>query len=249
MKKSTILFYIIISVFISCGKGKQSIETIEVEKQNEKFIGEDKVTDFYNFKHYLEESDYAYEIKITDITIKNHKNAFEFEKEKYTVPEKIDGLSITIAFDIKNPYSKTMRIPFPAYYEIGSEEFEHLKGFIYSRNAKTYISNSTTITDSKGNPLSTFSKYNDDPISRRLIVEFKPNETKKIVVKFNDSFPSTINKLTFIGFNKHLQKRVENFDSLSEEKQEEYLADKSTEYGLVIDLKTKEIIDLISINQ
>lgn len=249
MKKSTLLFYLIISVFISCGKEKQNIKTIEEENQNVKIVDEEKVTDFYNFKHYLEESDYAYEIKITNLIIKDHKNAFEVEKEKYAVPEKIDGLSITIAFDIKNPYSKTMRIPFPEYYEIGSEEFEGLDGYIYSRSANTYISNSTTITNSEGNSLSTFSKYNDDPISRRLIVEFKPNETKKIVVKFNNPFPSTINKLTFIGFNKHLQKRVQNYDNLSEEEQEEYLADKSTEYGFVIDLKNKEIVDLITLNQ
>ncbi|MDR7371451.1 hypothetical protein [Flavobacterium aquidurense] len=249
MKKSIILFYLIISVFISCGKGNQNIKTIEEENQNIKNVNEEKVIDFYNFKHYLEESDYSYEIKITNVILEKHKNEFEVEKEKYAVPEKIDGLSITIEFDIKNPYSKTMRIPFPEYYEIGSEEFEGLDGYIYSRNAKIHISNSTTITNSKGNPLSTFSKYNDDPISRKLIVEFKPNETKKIVVKFDNTFPATINKLTFIGFNKHLQKKVQNYYSLSKEEQEEYLADKSTEYGLVIDLKTKEIIDLITLNK
>lgn len=226
-------------IAISCGKEKKEIEPIK----------EEKVTDFYNFKHYLEDRDYAYDIKITNITVTEHKSIFEVEKERYTVPEKIDGTSVTITFDIKNPYSKTMRIPFPEYYEIASKEFEGLKGHIYSRSANTYIDNTTTIEDIKGNSLSSFSHYNDDPILRKLIVEFKPNETKSIVVKFTEPFPSTINIITFIAFNKHLRKKVDDYYKLSDDEQEEYLADKSTQYGLVIDLKTKKLIDLVGVNR
>lgn len=243
MKKitSTLLLFCFIS--ISCRKENKEIEPV-IEP-----IVEEKVTDFYNFKHYLEDSNYAYEIKITNIMTTEHKDMFEVEKEKYEVPEKISGTSVAIAFDIKNPYSKTMRVPFPEYYEIASDEFEGLDGHIYSRSAKTYIDNTTKIEDSKGNPLSSFSKYNDDPIGRKLIVEFKPYETKSIVVNFTEPFPSTINKITFIAFNKHLRKAVDDYYKLSEEEQEKYLADKSTEYGLVIDLKEKKPIDLVSFNK
>lgn len=243
MKKSMLAPLLFFLITISCGKEKKETEPV-IEPQIE-----EKVIDFYNFEHYLEDSNYAYNIKITNILTTEHKDMFEVEKEKYGVPEKINGTSVTIAFDITNPYSKTMRIPFPEYYEIASEEFEGLEGHIYSRSAKTYIDNTTTIEDGKGNPLSSFSKYNDDPIGRKLIVEFKPNETKSIVVKFTDPFPSTINKITFIAFNQHLRKKVDDYYKLSEAEQEEYLADKSTQYGLVIDLKNKKLIDLISVNQ
>lgn len=243
MRKLSLISLLFCLIAISCGKEKKEIEpVIDPEK-------EETVTDFYNFEHYLEDSNYAYDIKITNITTIEHKDIFEVENEKYGVPEKIYGTSVSIAFDIKNPYSKTMRVPFPEYYEIASEEFQGLKGHIYSRSAKTYIDNTTTIEDSKGNPLSSFSKYNDDPIGRKLIVEFKPNETKSIVVKFTDPFPSTINKITFIAFNQHLRKKVDDYYNLSEVEKEEYLADKSTQYGLVIDLKNKKLIDLISINR
>lgn len=239
MKKIIFPSLLFTLILISCGKEKKEVE---IKK-------EEKVTDFYNFKHYLEDSDYAYDIKITNITVTIHNDIFEVEKEKYAMPEKIDGISVTIAFDIKNPYSKPMRIPFPEYYEIGAKEFESGKGYVYDKKAKMNIDNTTKIEDSKGNPLSSFSKWNDDAISRKLIVEFKPNETKNIVVKFTEPFPSSIKKLTFIGFNKHLRKEVDDYYSLSEEEKEKYLADNSTEYGFVIDLKTKKIIDLISINR
>lgn len=254
--KKLFLISIFAAILFSCGREKDKIQPKynQINKDvydqptiYDESFQETSEVDFYNFKHYID-SDYAFDIKITNIRVVEHKDAFEIEKEKYGKLEKINGTSVAIEFDIKNPYSRIMRIPFPEYYEIGSDEFEG-EGYTYSRNAQITIDNSTVIKSSKGISLNSIGHWNDDSISRRLIVDFEPNETKSFVIEFTEPFPSTIEKITFIGFNKHLQKQVEDTFNLSKEELESYLADKSTKYGLVIDLKNKKIIDLITLNQ
>lgn len=229
-KKMFLILIFAIALF-SCGKEKVKIEH-KYDYVNKDVYEESTEIDFYNFKHYID-SDYAFEIKITNIRVVEHKDAFEIEKEKYGKPEKINGTSVAIEFDMKNPYPKTMRIPFPEYFQIASNEFEGLKGYGYSRNLDIYTNFASIIESDKGIPLNSIGHWNDDPVSRRLIVDFKQNETKSFVIEFTDPFPSTIEKITFIGFNKEFQ-NIENggFNLF--------------EYGLLIDLKSKKIVDLIS---
>lgn len=239
-KCSDVLIILIVSLLFSCGKEKEKIETkyktvYEVNKPSE--------TNFYNFKHYLDD-EYAFDIKITNIRVIEQKGVFEEKKEKFGLPEKMNGNSIIIDFDITNPYSRKMRIPFPYYYEIGSDKFEG-DGYIYSRNADIMVDNSAIIKNSKGILLADLGEY----FSGILNVDFKSNETKSMQVEFPQPFPLTIEKIIFIGFNKHVTKQVSNSSDLEGEELERYLADKCTEYGLVIDLNSKKIIDLITINQ
>ena len=239
MRRKLIYCLLILNFIIfSCGKNKSQIDQ-KVEK---------KVTDFYNFKHLIDTT-YSYNIRITEINTENKTNAFEFENEKYSVPVKVDGTTVTISYQITNPYSKTMRVPFPEYYTIYSEEFTKMDGYVYDKYIHSYISNQTEITNSVGKPLSSFSNWDNDPISRNLIVEFKPNETIKINVKFTNPFPASIKKITFIGFKKHIKKMDNDFLEMDDEEKEIYLADKNIQYGLVLDLTNKKVTGLINISQ
>jgi hypothetical protein len=246
-KQFLISIFATILVLFSCKKEEEKIEP-EYEYDDREVYEEPAKIDFYNFKHYID-SDYAFDIKITNIRVVEHKGALEIEKEKYGKPEKISGTSVVIEFDIKNPYSRIMRIPFPEYYQISSNEFERLEGYSYSRKLDAYAGFASNVENKKGIPLNSIGHWNDDSISRELIVDFEPNETKSFVIEFTEPFPSTIEKIIFIGFNKHFKKQVDDTLNLSKEELESYLADKSTEYGLVIDLKSKKIIDLITYNK
>lgn len=221
-----VLILTIISFFSSCDNKKEKIE--DNYKYISKEVYEPEDVDFYNFKHYLD-SDYAFDIKITNIKVVEHKGAFEVQKEKFGIPEKINGNSIVIDFDITNPYSRDMRIPFPEYFQIASNDFDGLKGFGYSRRNDTYVDFAEIIENDKGILLNKLGEY----LSTKLNIDFKPYETKSFVIKFTEPFPSTIKKVLFIGFNKEF-KDLESggFDLW--------------EYGLLIDLKNKKIIDLIS---
>lgn len=234
IKYSILIFSIF---YTSCSNENEKKPEIEVKS-------EPKAIDFYHFKHFIPESEYAYDIEITSINLNSHKDAFNIAIEKYGKPEKVDGLTMTIEFNITNPYSRSMSVPFPEYFEISAKEFEGMNDFIYSKGCRCYITNATMIENSKGKPLSSFSKYTNDAISRQLLVDFEPKETKSIKINFTRAFPSYIKSVTFIGFNKHLKKQVEDYYKLTEQERKDYLADKSTEYGLVIDLKNKRIIGI-----
>lgn len=231
-------FILIFSVFIcySCTSEKKQNGETSIEPVK-------KITDFYNFKHYID-NQYAYDISIKNIEVKKEKGAFSITKEKYGIPEYIDGQKIQIEFTITNPYSKSMRAPFPEYFEISAKEFDGLTDFIYSKSCRCHISNSTTITNKQGLPLSSFSKYSEDMVGRKLLVDFKPNESKSIIIKFDTAFPENIKNITIIGFNKHLHKEVDDFYSLTEEEQKKSLADKSSSYGLNIDLSVNKITSI-----
>lgn len=233
--KKMFLFSIFIMFLLSCKKEVENSEPNSYKYVNEE-IYEPTETDFYNFKHYLD-SEYSFDTKITDIKVIEHKGVFEVQKEKFGTPEKVNGKSIVIEFDIKNPYDRAMRIPFPEYFQIASDEFEGLEGYGYSRRDHTYTGFASIIESDQGLALNKIGKYNDDSLSRRLLVDFKPNETKSFIIKFTNPFPLTIEKVLFIGFNKEI----------------ENLKDSGlinlTEYGLYIDLKNKKIIDLISIKR
>ena len=235
MKKLAPITLLIFLIFFSCGKEKEKNEHKHVLKHE----SVSKITDFYNFKHFID-TDYAFDVKITNVRIVEHKDIFEVEKEKYGKPEKINGISVFIEFEMKNPYSRFMRIPFPTYYELGSEEF---KGdYISKKNTELNVDNRTVIKNTKSGYY--LGEHNSSGI---MMVDFKPNEKKSYVVEFPQPFPSTINKITFIGFRKHLPKKeVDKYDFNKEEDYESFLADQPTEYGFVIDLKSKKIIDLIS---
>ena len=171
------------------------------------------------------------------------KNAFEVTKEKYGVPEKVDGLKLKFSFDITNPYDRDMQMPFPEYFEITADEFKGLDDYIYSKQCHCYISNEKEITDQKGNPLSSFSKYTDVSIGRELLVDFKAKETRHIVINFEKPFPENIKTITIIGFNSHFRKEAD-YNALSEDEKEIYLADDNSNYALKIDIKTKKVIDI-----
>lgn len=234
-----IILLLIINILFSCNKEKNDqIKTLPISKT------ENTVTDFYNFKNLIPDSDLAYDIKITNINFKSLPNSFEFTKEKYGVAEKEDGLLLSISFDITNPYDKEMNTPFPEYFEITAPEFKGLHNFIYSKSCHCYLSNSFIITDDKKRPLNEFSKYTDASIGRQLLVNFKANETRHIVINFQEPFPSKVKELILIGFNKHFREE-KDFNSLNDDEKQIYLADKNLNYGLKINVQENKIFDLL----
>ena len=109
--KATFVFYILATTLLlsSCKNEKEYVEfksPIELDST---------VSDFYSFKHYID-SDYAFDIKITSIEVIKHKNVFTVQNEKFGKKEKVDGCTLTIRFNLKNPYRRLMRVPFPDYY-------------------------------------------------------------------------------------------------------------------------------------
>ncbi len=244
MKK--IFFLSILISFLSCKKEEEKIEPKYEYVNNNIYESQSAEIDFYNFKHQID-LDYAFDITITDIKVIEHKNVFEVKKDKYAKPEKINGTSVTIEFDIKNPYDRIMRIPFPYYYEIGTEDYEGLGRDFVGIQEGFYMRNEFVVENSKGVPLSKFSSYEDFGDSKESVVEFKPNESKSIVVKFTRPFPSTIKQALFVGFDKYLKKEFKDFYNMTEEEKKMDLEDKSLQYGLVIDLETKKITNLIGL--
>lgn len=242
--KKLLLILIFAVAFFSCGKEKEKTEP--VYKYINKEVSEPAEIDFYNFKHQIDQ-DYAFDIKITNIKVIEHKNVFEVKEDKYAKPEKINGTTVTIEFDIKNPYDRIMRIPFPYYYEIGTENYEELGRDFVGIQEGFYMTNEFVVENSKGVPLSSFSSYEDFGHSKAQIVEFKPNESKSIVVKFTKPFPSTIKQVLFVGFDKYIKKEVEDFYSMTEEEKKLMLEDESLNYGLVIDLESKKITNLVGL--
>lgn len=232
-------FLLIVNVLFNCSKEKiNQTEKLPTSKSV------NTVKDFYSFKNIIPESDFAYDIKITDINFKSVPKVFEITKEKYGITKNEDGLLLSISFDITNPYDREMNTPFPNYFEITAPEFESLDNFIYSKSCRCHINNSFSITDNNKKPLSEFSKYTDASIGRQLLVNFKAKETKHLIINFEEPFPKTINVVTLIGFNKHF--RVEkDYYNLTDEEKEIFLADKNLSYGLKINVKEKEIVDLL----
>lgn len=226
--------------FLSCSNDykKEAITEKKTITETKKKI---PPVNYYHFEHKLPDSDLAYIIDITDIDLNLKKDFFEITKEKYSQPESLDGVNFSIGFKMTNPYSKKMRIPFPHYYYITSPKFDGLKGFIYSKSCQCYIDNTTDIETKKGEPLRSISKY----IDGNFFLDFEGNETKEFTIKFTEPFPkfNDLKSITFVGFNKHLKKHVD-FYKLSKEEQKEWLADKSTEYALKINLESKKIIEL-----
>ncbi|NRS88947.1 uncharacterized protein YkvS [Flavobacterium sp. 7E] len=240
-KMFLILNLLLILGLFSCGKEKKKIEpNYKPASESNKY----SETDFYNFKHYLD-NDYAFDIKITNIRVIEQKDVFEVQKDKFSIPEKVNGNSIIIDFDITNPYSRDMQIPFPDYYQIGAKEFSFPE-YVVNRGIEICVDNNTIIKDNKGVLLDKLGEYGS---SNRVNVDFKSNETKSMQVEFPNPFPLTIEKIIFIAFDKHVTKQVTNSSNLEGEELERYLADKCTTYGLIIDLKSKKIVDLISVNK
>jgi hypothetical protein len=244
MKK--IFFLSILISFLSCKKEEEKIEPKYEYVNNEIYESQSPEIDFYNFKHQID-SDYSFDIKITNIKVIEHKNIFEVKKDKYAKPDKISGTSVTIEFDIKNPYDRIIRIPFPYYYEIGTENYEELgSGFVGIKEG-FYMTNQCIVENGKGVSLSSFSSEEVIENSKETIVEFEPNESKSIVVKFTKPFPSTIKQALFVGFNKYKKKYIEDLSNMSEEEKKIYFEDKSLNYGLVIDLESKKITNLVGL--
>jgi hypothetical protein len=239
-----IFFLIFLMSFYSCKNEEKGVEP--EFKDFGKEVYQQVEIDFYNFKHQID-SDYSFDITITNIKVIEHKNVFEVKRDKYARPEKINGTSVTIEFEIKNPYDRVMRIPFPWYYEIGTENYEGLDRNFVGIKEDFYMTNECEVENSEGVPLSSFSKEELIENSKETVVEFKPNESKSIVVKFTKPFPSYIKQVLFVGFDKYIKNEIEDISYMSEEQKNSYFEDKSLNYGLVIDLESKKIINIVGL--
>lgn len=225
MSHTKILNPISILLFLltfSCSQDNEQIEKPVIESVVQPEI-KIEPKDFPKFKHSLPESNYSYDIEITSIDFKVHKDAFSSVKEKYDVPEKADGLTLILKFALTNPYNRAMQIPFQSYFEITAEEFKAIGGnhFIYSKSCHCHINNSAEIIDAKGKELYEFTVRNPDKNSvYQQMIDFAPNEKKEFVINFKEPFPNNIKEITFAGFN----------------------ADNGENHALVIDVISKKII-------
>lgn len=236
--KNFSLFVISTCVFLACSQESKP-EKNNIVKEEPRI----EPKDFYKFKHLLPESNYSYDIEITNIDFKTHKNAFVFNADKYSVPAKLDGISFSIEYKIKNPYAKLMQIPFPDYFYITANAFKDQEGFIYDKFCRCYLNNQSKTTNSKGKEIYDFTLPNSDESSAdRRVLEFNPNETKEFKISFTEPFPSITPTITFVGFNQHLAKQVDN-EIYSNMTDEEKAANETFNHALTIDIKSKTIIN------
>ena len=198
--------------------------------------------DFYKFKHLLPESDYFYNVEITDIDFKTHKDAFSITLNKYDVPTKTDGLTLTLKYKMTNPYNKVMRIPFPEYFHVTSEEFKGLEHFEYFKGCRCHSNSSIEIKNSIGKDIYDFTTDDNNGISRQRLIEFKPHETQEFTITFTEPFPNTVKSISFVGFNEHLYKEVDYnlYEKMSEAERD---ANRAAEYALVINVAFKKIVE------
>lgn len=222
--------------FFSCSPASTNVEDKTVL-----FPPKIEPKDFYKFKHLLPESNYFYKIEVTKIEFEVNKDVFSITQDKYDVPTKIDGLTLTLKFKMTNPYNKAMQIPFPDYFYVTSEEFNGLKDFGYFKGCRCYSSSMNDIKNSKGKSIDDFTTDNNDGISRQRLIQFEANEVQEFTVKFTEPFPKTVKKIAFVGFNQHLYEKVDFsiYEKMSEAERE---ATRATSYSLVIDVVSKKII-------
>jgi hypothetical protein len=227
----------VLLILVSCSNEPEKSESISVAPS-----AKIEPKDFYKFKHLLPESEYAYDIEITTVDFKNHKNSFTTKKEKYDAPTEMDGLTLNIKFKMTNPYNKVMQIPFPDYFYVTSKEFDGLEKFSFSKGCWCHSNSSTEIKNEKGKDLYDFTKRSTDGVLSAQIIEFKPNETQVFTISFSEPFPAAVKSLTFVGFNQHLYKQVDYsvYEKMSESERE---ATEAKSHGLVINIASKKIID------
>lgn len=234
MKLIKYIFPLVI-LLISC-----SSETKQIE--NNVIIPPAKIEpkDYYKFKHLLPEGDLSYNIEISEIDFKMHKDAFSIAKNKYDVPGKSDGLTLTLKYKMTNPYNKSMQIPFPEYYYVTSNEFEGLEKFEYFKGCRCHSNSMTEIKNSNGKGIYDFTIDDNDGISRQRLIEFKPNETQEFTITFTEPFPNSVNSITFVGFDEHLHKEVDFsvYEKMSEAERE---ANEAKKYALIINVASKKI--------
>lgn len=225
-----------------------SSEPKRIENKTPEPLPKIEPKDFYSFKHLLPESDYFYNIEITDIDFKTHKNSFSIKKDKYDVPTNADGLTLTLKYKMTNPYNKAMQIPFPDYFYVTSKEFEGLEHFQYFKGCRCHSNSMTEIKNSKGKDIYDFTTDDANSISRQRLIEFKPNETQEFTVTFTEPFPNNVKSITFVGFNEHLYKEVD-FNVYEKMTEAERDANKAREHALEINVASKKIIDRTTVKR
>lgn len=156
--------------------------------------------DYSNIKYSFPNSNYVYDVKITDINSKLIKEEFESKADQYAIAEKVDGYILSITLEFTNPYEKEMMAPIPNYYAITSLDKQYFSGSTtYSRSCGCNIDNSTKVADIKGRELRELSEgkcgFGSD-----YCIKFKAKETKKVIITFTDPIIVTQKKIVLIAF-------------------------------------------------
>lgn len=177
----------------------EELQSIEFKKTKTEVENNIANIDYSNIKYSFPNSEYVYDVKISDIKIKLKKNEFESKIDEYSIPKKVDGYILSITLEFTNLYDKDMMAPIPKYYAITSLDKHFFSGSTtYSRSCGCNIDNSTKIRDSKGEELWTFSE--GECGSGDYCIKFKPKETKKFILTYTDAIIITQKKIIFIAF-------------------------------------------------
>jgi len=210
-------------------KGQEESTNIKMKIEPQDLAGSTTVpqnseVDNCHFRHYLpdkSDSGICYDIEIVSVSFIEKRNFFEISNGEYDLPEKTDGLNLSVRFKITNRYDRDMRIPFPKYFEISAPEFRQITyerkikysdhrqngaslEYVYVRDHNYFIDNSAEIRSLNGTPLASLgTKYFDD-----IMVDFKAREMKEFVIYFTDPFPKNfhISVISLMGFNPSVYK-------------------------------------------
>lgn len=179
---------------------KEEIQQSELDKTKKKSEENINNIDYSNIKYTFPNSQYTFDVKITNIKSKLKKNEFESKDDEYSVAKKVDGYILSISLEFSNPYEKEMMAPIPNYYAITSLDKQYFSGSTTnSRSCGCNIDNSTEIKDSKGRDLWSIAEGKCG-IGNEYCIKFKPKETKSIIITFTDPIIITQKKIVFIAF-------------------------------------------------
>ena len=176
-------------------------QKIELEKTISKVEANIDNKDYSSFKYTFPNSQYTFDVKISNVKSKIKKNEFQSKSDEYSVAKKVDGYILSFNIIFTNPYEKEMMAPIPNYYAITALDKQYFSGSTaYSRSCGCNIDNSTDVTDEKGKNLWAISEGKCG--SGDYCIKFNPKEKKIFTITYSDPIIITQKKIVLIAFNK-----------------------------------------------
>lgn len=185
--------------------------------------------DYSRLKENLPGSQYYFPVRVFDVKFQTVKKAFEQRKDAYSVPTSVSGKRLSFSFEMTNPYNEPLHAPIPDYFRLQADCFdlgEHggQTYTSYNRTSHVYEHSGSTIT-TKGARL-----YEAPGAVRgaydRTEMPFKPHQTRRFKVVFENPITNDCSSVTLLGFTKSDQN-----------------AGEQVYFGLVLDVANNQIVD------
>lgn len=210
------IFFILSFLFISSCKDSNYDDSSDFQLNEENDI----ISDSLNFKHRVKNTNYLFDIQITNIS---------FIQEINNITE---GNQLRFNFSMTNPYDKDLLVEFPSNFSIESELFKEPYAF-YDRIKKTYRICDFQLMNSEGADLSKFAEYKQG----QYYLNFKKLECKNLVLKMNGYLPSSFTTIDLYGFTYEFERKPSNNANLTQ-----IIMSQEKRYKITIDTKKNLVL-------